>query len=67
MKFKTLNIDGLKSETLEVSDKLMNLKFNHKLVKYVRNDINSETSIEFIVPNKPLNILKSIVPEKSLK
>ena len=35
MKFKTLNIDGLKSETLEVSDKLMNLKFNHKLVKYV--------------------------------
>jgi DNA polymerase-3 subunit beta len=36
----------------------------HKLVKYVRNDINSETSIEFIVPNKPLNILKSIVPEK---
>ena len=39
----------------------------HKLVKYVRNDINSETSIEFIVPNKPLNILKSILPEKSLK
>ena len=36
----------------------------HKLVKYVRNDINCENSIEFIVPNKPLNILKSIVPEK---
>ena len=36
----------------------------HKLVKYVRNDINSENLIEFIVPNKPLNILKSILPDK---
>ena len=24
----------------------------------------SETSVEFIAPNKPLNILKSILPEK---
>ncbi len=36
----------------------------HKLVKYIRNDIKSESSIEFIAPNKPLNILKSILPEK---
>ena len=36
----------------------------HKLVKYVRNDINSNNAIEFIVPNKPLNILKSILPDK---
>ncbi len=36
----------------------------HKLVKYVRNDINSDNAIEFIVPNKPLNILKSILPDK---
>ena len=36
----------------------------HKLVKYIRNDIKSETSVEFIAPNKPLNILKSILPEK---
>ena len=35
----------------------------HKLVKYVRNDINSDNAIEFIVPNKPLNILKSILPD----
>ena len=35
MKFNLLNIDGGKSETLDVSDKIMKLKFNHKLVKYV--------------------------------
>ena len=35
MKFKLLNITGAKDETLEVSDKIMSLKFNHKLVKYV--------------------------------
>ena len=37
----------------------------HKLVKYVRNDIKAEKGVEFILPNKPLNILKSILPEKS--
>ena len=36
----------------------------HKLVKYIRNDIKSESSVEFIAPNKPLNILKSILPDK---
>ena len=35
MKFSLLNIDGGKSETIDVSDKIMNLKFNHKLVKFV--------------------------------
>ena len=35
MKFNLLNIDGGKSESIEVSDKIMKLKFNHKLVKYV--------------------------------
>ena len=35
MKFNLLNIDGGKSETFDVSDKIMKLKFNHKLVKYV--------------------------------
>lgn len=37
----------------------------HKLVKYVRNDIKAQDAIEFIVPNKPLNILKTIVPDKN--
>ncbi len=36
----------------------------HKLVKYERNDIKSDNVVEFIVPNKPLNILKSILPDK---
>ena len=35
MKFNLLNIDGGKSDTIDVSDKIMNLKFNHKLIKYV--------------------------------
>ena len=35
MKFSTLNIDGSKSETVEVSDKLVKLKVNHKLIKFV--------------------------------
>ena len=35
MKLNLLNFEGGKSETIDVSDKIMNLKFNHKLVKYV--------------------------------
>ena len=35
MKLNLLNIEGGKSGSVEVSDKIMNLKFNHKLVKYV--------------------------------
>ena len=35
MKFNLLTIDGGKSETIDISDKIMNLKFNHKLVKFV--------------------------------
>jgi large subunit ribosomal protein L4 len=35
MKLNSLNIEGGKSGTVEISDKIMNLKFNHKLVKYV--------------------------------
>jgi len=35
MKLNLLNIEGGKSGTIDVSDKIMNLKFNHKLVKYV--------------------------------
>ena len=35
MKFPLLNIDGSKSLTIEVSDTIMQLKVNHKLIKYV--------------------------------
>ncbi len=33
----------------------------HKLVKYTRNDINADQIAEFIMPKKPLNLLKGIL------
>ena len=33
----------------------------HKLVKYTRNDANSEITSEFIMPKKPLQLLKGIL------
>ncbi len=35
MKFPILNIDGGKSATIEISDKLLKLKVNYKLIKFV--------------------------------
>ena len=35
MKFPLLNIDGSKADTIEISDKLVKLKVNHKLIKFV--------------------------------
>ena len=35
MKLPLLNIDGTKSSSIEISDKLINLKVNHKLIKFV--------------------------------
>ena len=35
MKLPLLNIDGSKSSSIEISDKLINLKVNHKLIKFV--------------------------------
>tara|TARA_Y100001958_G_C21089099_1_gene442794 strand:+ start:70 stop:705 length:636 start_codon:yes stop_codon:yes gene_type:complete len=35
MKFPLLNIDGSKSNSIEISDKIMKLKINYKLIKYV--------------------------------
>ena len=35
MKFPLLNIDGTKSTSIEISDKLVKLKVNHKLIKFV--------------------------------
>jgi len=35
MKLPILNIEGGKSTSIEISDKLINLKVNHKLIKYV--------------------------------
>ena len=35
MKLKLLNLEGGKSSSIEISDKLINLKVNHKLIKFV--------------------------------
>jgi len=35
MKFPLLNIDGSKTDSIEISDKLVKLKINHKLIKFV--------------------------------
>ncbi len=35
MKFPLLNIDGSKSSSIEISDQLVNLKINYKLIKFV--------------------------------
>ena len=35
MKLPLLNIDGGKADTIEISDKLIKLKVNHKLIKFV--------------------------------
>ena len=35
MKLPLLNIDGSKSSSIEISDKLVKLKINHKLIKFV--------------------------------
>jgi len=35
MKLTTLNIDGTKGASIEVSDKILKLKVNHKLIKFV--------------------------------
>tara|TARA_X000001036_G_scaffold19231_1_gene16159 strand:+ start:511 stop:1146 length:636 start_codon:yes stop_codon:yes gene_type:complete len=35
MKFPLLNIDGKSSDSIEISDKIVKLKVNHKLIKFV--------------------------------
>ena len=35
MKFPLLNLDGTKADSIEISDKLVKLKVNHKLIKFV--------------------------------
>jgi large subunit ribosomal protein L4 len=35
MKFPLLSIDGCQADTIEISDKLVKLKVNHKLIKFV--------------------------------
>ena len=43
-----------------------NIKFvasdSHKLVRYTRNDINTNIEAKFIIPKKPASLLKAILP-----
>ncbi len=36
----------------------------HKLVKYQRTDAKADSTASFIIPKKPLNLLKNIMPEE---
>ena len=35
----------------------------HKLVRYTRSDVKSEANISFILPKKPINLLKNVLPQ----
>ena len=67
MKLKVLNILGGKSETLEVSDKLINLKVNYKLIKSVIdwqfNHLKKRTA-KTKQRNEIRGSTKKIVPQK---
>lgn len=39
----------------------------HKLVKYQRSDVKSKTESSFILPKKPVNLLKSMVVDGKIK
>ena len=67
MKLPILNIDGKKSETIEVSDKIIKLKINHKLVKFVidwqLNHLKPRTA-KTKQRNEIRGSTKKIVPQK---
>ena len=56
MKFNLLNIDGGKSESIDVSDKIMKLKFNHKLVKYVIDWQLNHQNLEQLKQNREMKL-----------
>ena len=70
MKFPLLNIDGSKADTIEISDKLVKLKVNHKLIKFVI-DWQLNHSKPRVAKTKQRNEIrgstKKIVPQKSSK
>ena len=67
MKFPLLNIDGSKAETIEISDKLVKLKVNHKLIKFVidwqLNHLKPRTA-KTKQRNEIKSSTKKIVPQK---
>ena len=69
MKVPLLNIDGTKTSSIEISDKLVNLKVNHKLIKYVidwqLNHSNPRTA-KTKQRNEIRGSTKKIVPQTSI-
>ena len=67
MKLKVLDINGNKSDTLQISDKLLNIKVNHKLIKYVidwqLNHLKPRTA-KTKQRNEIKGSTKKIVPQK---
>ena len=67
MKFPILSIDGAKTDSIEISDKLVKLKVNHKLIKFVI-DWQLNHAKPRIAKTKQRNAIKGstkkIVPQK---
>ena len=67
MKLQELNITGGKAETIEISDKLVKLKVNHKLIKSVidwqLNHLKPRTA-KTKQRNEIRGSTKKIVPQK---
>ena len=67
MKFPLLNIDGSKADSIEISDKLIKLKVNHKLIKFVidwqLNHAKPRTA-KTKQRNQVIGSTKKIVPQK---
>ena len=67
MKFPLLSIDGSKSETIEISDKLVKLKVNHKLIKFVIDwqlNHSKPRTAKTKQRNEIIGSTKKIVPQK---
>ena len=67
MKFPLLNIDGSKTNSIEISDKLVKLKVNYKLIKFVidwqLNHLNPRVA-RTKQRNEIKGSTKKIVPQK---
>tara|TARA_Y100001970_G_C14232295_1_gene859433 strand:+ start:1263 stop:1898 length:636 start_codon:yes stop_codon:yes gene_type:complete len=67
MKLKLLNLEGGKSSSIEISDKLINLKVNHKLIKFVidwqLNHLKARTA-KTKQRNEVRGSTRKIVPQK---
>tara|TARA_B100001996_G_scaffold295680_1_gene235961 strand:- start:1322 stop:1957 length:636 start_codon:yes stop_codon:yes gene_type:complete len=67
MKLKLLNIDGSKPTTIDVSDKLINLKVNHKLIKSVVDwqlNHSKPRTAKTKQRNEVVGSTKKIIPQK---